>query len=346
MKSKMKDVKEEAEDMGDKAKNKYEKTKDNVKSKMKDVKEDAEDMGDKAKDKYEKTKSNMKSKLNEKKEKAKSKMENVEDEAKSKKENVEDETKSKMENLKEEAKDKFENIKNRFHGNLDMNTMLQQARMNFENLLKMEDGATKDTFKDAKAIIFLSTVKTGLGISGVMGSGIMITRLEDNDKEEWSGPIAIGLTGVSVGLNAGYEKADSIIVVRDERTLKLISIQSQIQLSGNVAYAMGNTGHGSTYPLTPQKHKNTPMVVYSMAKGAYVSLSLDGEYLKIRNDINEEFYNKKVNVDDIITGKTKGPKSKDYNSLIKLLNNIGSTVSTSNSTINLTEKQKNTKTRI
>jgi len=221
-------------------------------------------------------------------------------------ESLKDEAKSKVENLKEETKEKFEDIKSKAQGHGEMNDMLRQARVNFENLLKMSN-VSKEALQDAKAVIFLSTVKSGLGISGIMGSGIMISRLS-NKKDEWSGPIAISLTGLSVGLNAGYEKADSIIIIRDEKTLKQLAIQKQMQFSGDVAYAMGSTGHGSSYPLTTQKHDSTPIVVYSMAKGAYISLSLEGEYLKIKNDANEEFYKQKVNVEDILNGKAKVPK--------------------------------------
>jgi lipid-binding SYLF domain-containing protein len=210
-------------------------------------------------------------------------------------------------------------------GGFEMNDMLRQARTSFENLIKMEDAATTEILKEAKAVIFLSTVKSGLGISGVMGSGVMVTRSNDNDKE-WSGPIAIGLTGISIGLNAGYEKADNIIIVRDEETLKQLSLQRQIQLSGDIAYAMGNTGHGSSYPLTTQKHENTPIVVYSIAKGAYISLSLEGEFLKIKNDVNEEYYKQKVNVDDILSNKVKVPENNEYNNLVKLLNSYTSNI--------------------
>jgi len=316
-------AKEKIKDSYNQFKDSYQSKANNTTQSMKEgaqnIKEGAQNMKQDMEEKVEGAKEEMKDKYYKTKNKAQDKADEKTKEAKSKMENMKEESKSKMENMKEKTKETYQNIKNEITGKFDMNEMLNQARVNLENLLKMED--SKDILKDAKAIIFLSIMKSGLGISGVMGSGIMITRTGQNN-QEWSGPVAVGLTGVSIGLNAGFEKADNIMIIRDEDTLKQLSMQRELQLSGDIAYVMGKGGYDSSVPLSRKEHEHTPVIAYSMTKGAYISLSLKGEMLKIRNDWHEEFYKQKVNTDDIISRKIKAPQNNNYNSVIKLLNDF------------------------
>jgi len=50
------------------------------------------------------------------------------------------------------------------------------------------------------------------------------------------------------------------------------------------------------------------MSSYSVAKGAYIGLSFEGQIIMVRHDCNEEYYGKKVEVQKILDGTIKPPK--------------------------------------
>lgn len=75
------------------------------------------------------------------------------------------------------------------------------------------------TNRDAYGIVFLTEVKVGALAGGKMGTGIIITRIE-NKEDEWSAPIAIGTGGLSFGFQAGVSKVDHIIILPSPNHVK------------------------------------------------------------------------------------------------------------------------------
>ena len=64
--------------------------------------------------------------------------------------------------------------------------------------------------RDAKALVMMTTLGLGLGVSGIVGSGIIIKRLPDG---KLSPPASIAALGAGYGLQAGARKTDTVIVL-------------------------------------------------------------------------------------------------------------------------------------
>jgi lipid-binding SYLF domain-containing protein len=73
--------------------------------------------------------------------------------------------------------------------------------MNMVESYDMEDLAS-ELLESCAGIAFLTTIKGGLFYSARMGTGIVISRLEDGT---WSAPSAIAAVGVGWGLQFGCE---------------------------------------------------------------------------------------------------------------------------------------------
>ena len=56
----------------------------------------------------------------------------------------------------------------------------------------------------------MTTLGLGLGVSGIVGSGIIIKRLPDG---KWSPPASIAALGAGYCLQAGARKTDTVIVL-------------------------------------------------------------------------------------------------------------------------------------
>lgn len=66
-----------------------------------------------------------------------------------------------------------------------------------------------DLMKHAVGLIFMTTVKVGGGLSGMGGSGLLLSKLGDGS---WSAPIAVGAMGLSIGFQVGLSVADVVII--------------------------------------------------------------------------------------------------------------------------------------
>jgi len=168
-------------------------------------------------------------------------------------------------------------------------------------------------FKEAKAIIFLSVVKGAICIGATLGSGIILAR---NDNK-WSSPCAISLKGVQIGLNIGIERVSYILLLRDESAMKLFLGKEAWKIGTDLSVAAGPVGGD----LNAELFVNDTLIMepvhsYAMAKGAYIGVSLNSSLITVRDDWNEEFYGRKMNLSEILNNYANVPKSEGYSSLI------------------------------
>jgi len=219
----------------------------------------------------------------------------------------------------DKAKDTLSETSNALHM-LDMVGLIDQAYSSLEEFLsprlKIEEQIPTKILSGAKAVVFLTVYKGGIGISGVFGSGIIVAR---NDIGHWSGPCAIALIGVDIGLNIGLEKSNHIIILRDDSAIRAFASLGQLKLGVDASIAAGPIGRDTSASLSVGDKGYATMSSYSMAKGAYVGLSFEGQIIAVRNDCNEQYYRKKVPALEILDGSVKPPKNKRLKEIYKLI---------------------------
>jgi len=201
-----------------------------------------------------------------------------------------------------------------------MHFLLQQALTSLENFtnskLPLEQRIPCQALNDAKGIMFLSVVKGGIGIGGLLGTGIIMAR-NPNWRTDWTAPCAVGLGGLQIGLNIGFEKIDHIIIIRDEDVIS--KFHSGIRLGGDIGLSVGPLGRDTNVGFTANEKGVIPNVSYSMSKGVYMGFAFEGSAITIRNDCNEKFFGQKCDVLQILNGSVKAPFDETYISLCKSL---------------------------
>jgi len=172
-----------------------------------------------------------------------------------------------------------------------MDALIKQALCSFENFIdpKLPENQRIpfEQFKDIKGIMFLTVVKGGFGLGGLLGTGIIMAR-NPNWKTEWTSPCALVLGGLQIGLHIGIEKTDHIIFIRDENVIT--KFHSGIRLGGDISLSVGPLGRDTNFGLTVNQKGAIANVSYSMSKGAYLGFTLEGAAITIRNDCNEKFF--------------------------------------------------------
>jgi lipid-binding SYLF domain-containing protein len=229
---------------------------------------------------------------------------------------------SKTESFTSNIKEKFDQTTAVLSNSIDfsMPALLKQARYVFSNFvdpkLPIEQRIPFDQLGDIKGVMFLSVVKGGFGVGGLMGSGIIMAR-NPSWKSEWSAPAAIAIGGLQIGVHAGIEKTDHLIFIRDEEVIT--KFRSGLRLGGDIGLCVGTLGRNANVGMTLSQKGVVTNLAYSMSKGIYLGFALEGAVVTVRNDCNEAYFAQKTDISEILKGTIIAPFNEDYNMLCKEL---------------------------
>jgi len=309
----------------------YEKTTDSAKNTLQDIIDKVKHGSDNVKTVYDEKMDAMRGSSQGNKEYLKDKLSEVKDNvAQTTKEtidNLKEKSQETVENVKSTSQQKMEQVKEMFADTqtsvrhmLDMVGLIEQADATLQEFLnshlKIEEQLPAKVLKGAKAVVFLTMIKGGVGFTGVVGTGIVIAR---NEIGHWSGPCAIALVGVDIGLNIGVEKSDHIIILHDDSAVSAFASNEQLKIGMDASIAAGPIGRDASVGVSIGGEGHATMISYSKAKGAYVGLSFEGQVIVVRNDCNAQYYGKKVEASKILDGTVKPPKNKRLAQIYKII---------------------------
>lgn len=154
--------------------------------------------------------------------------------------------------------------------------------------------------KQAKCIAVIPKLtKAGLIVGGEHGGGVMSCRTASG----WSGPAFITITGASVGLQAGGEHQDVVLLmnVKGEQELK----NGHWDLGAEAVAAGPSGGTGST-ESTGWK---APVLSYSNSSGAFAGADVGGSKIGADEDTIHNVYGKDASFQTILEGGVQPPAS-------------------------------------
>lgn len=180
----------------------------------------------------------------------------------------------------------------------------------------------------AKGVAIVTSCKGGLGFAGFeFGTGLVVARrnphLDNNDLDDWSAPAAIGIAGFAWGALIGAQVSDHVFLLMTEDAVRLFSSEKgkSIQLGADIGVALGPLGRsaeadiGATSGLSRSLDGSrgsggiamAPIYTYSLSKGLYAGVSLDGRVLMTRDRVNEKFYGRAVSAHELLSGQVATP---------------------------------------
>ena len=170
-----------------------------------------------------------------------------------------------------------------------------------EIMMAPDNSIPKDLLKNAHAIAVIpDVVKAGLVVGGRHGDGLISVKTRDGT---WSNPSFIGLTGGSIGFQAGVSSTDVILVFRTQRGVDSI-VHGKFTLGADASAAAGPVGRSATASTDAQMHAE--IYSYSRARGLFAGASLDGSAITIDNDSNQAVYGEGVTPRRIFEGGVTG----------------------------------------
>ncbi|NZA25865.1 lipid-binding SYLF domain-containing protein [Luteimonas sp. SJ-92] len=148
-----------------------------------------------------------------------------------------------------------------------------------------ESGIPDKLLDEARAIVVVpDTIKAGLVIGGRRGHGLMAVKSPDGT---WSAPSFVRLTGGSIGLQAGVQSADVVLVFRNDRSLESV-VNGKFTLGADAGVAAGPLGRNASTATDGQL--KAEIWSWSRARGLFAGVALDGAVLSIDDDANEAVY--------------------------------------------------------
>jgi lipid-binding SYLF domain-containing protein len=155
--------------------------------------------------------------------------------------------------------------------------------------------------KHAKCIAVIpSLTKAGLIVGGQHGNGVVTCRTSTG----WSAPAFISISGGSVGLQAGAEHQDIVLLMNDQGEQELRNGHWDL---GAEATAAGPTGDSAG--RSESTGWKAPVLSYAHSSGAYAGANLQGSKINADQDTIHNFYGRNASLQTILEGQVKPPAS-------------------------------------
>ncbi|HUJ48121.1 MAG TPA: lipid-binding SYLF domain-containing protein [Rhizomicrobium sp.] len=163
-------------------------------------------------------------------------------------------------------------------------------------------GNARATLRNARAVLIVPRlVKGGFIFGAEGGEGVLMART----RHGWSQPAFYSLGSASFGLQIGIEQAELVMFIMSDRALRGIE-QGKVKLGAGAGLTVVTLG-ASAEAATPA-NLSGDIVLWSIAKGAYGGITLNGSVIAPEDDTNAEFYGRSVAVHEILSGKVSNPQ--------------------------------------
>ena len=150
---------------------------------------------------------------------------------------------------------------------------------------KMKESIPEELLKVTQGIIIVpKLINAGFVVAGKRAKGVAMVKLEDGT---WSNPVFVTITGGSVGLQAGVQSVDLVLIFKNRSTLEKIG-NGSFTLGGDISATAGPVGRNST--ASTDYKMEAEVYSYSRSKGLFAGISLSGSAIDIDEKANESFY--------------------------------------------------------
>lgn len=143
-------------------------------------------------------------------------------------------------------------------------------------------------------LIVPKRIRAGLIFGGSGGVGVLLAR--DSASGEWGQPVFYNLGGASLGLQAGGERSEVVLLIQSQAGLDSF-LSSKLQLGAEAAVAAGPVGAGAG------ENVSSEILTFVRSKGLYAGASLDGTVIQPASERNAAFYGSEVTATDILVRK-------------------------------------------
>jgi lipid-binding SYLF domain-containing protein len=146
--------------------------------------------------------------------------------------------------------------------------------------------------------IFPHIVKAGLVVDHRFGKGVVLVRQPDGN---WSDPVFVTVESTGVGLQAGVEATDLVLVFKNSKSLDhILQGKGKLTLGTDASVAAGPVGREAER-ASDERLLKADVFSYSRSRGLFAGVSLEGSRVNLDLAAMETFYNLRgCRVEDVL----------------------------------------------
>jgi len=154
---------------------------------------------------------------------------------------------------------------------------------------------------NAKGVLVIPRlIKGGFIFGAEGGSGVLMKK----NGNTWSSPAFYTMGSASFGLQAGLEQAEIVMLIMSDRALEAIT-RSEFKIGAGAGITVVSLSAGAEGATSP--NLSGDIIVWTSGKGLYGGLTLNGSVVKAREDWNNTFYGRPVQLSDILNDRVTVP---------------------------------------
>lgn len=153
----------------------------------------------------------------------------------------------------------------------------------------------------AKALVITTQIKGGIILGFQEGYGTILVKKPDG---HWSIPVVVRAGEASLGLQLGGTRIESVYVLMDEQTPRLL-FEGRFNIGVDAAAVAG--------PRTAEAEKsnqellNIPVLVYTNQKGLFAGATVKSGYIMRSDAVNRAFYAVDYDLPELLYGNFVNP---------------------------------------
>lgn len=176
-----------------------------------------------------------------------------------------------------------------------------------------DKGIPDAIWRKAECVVVIPSLKkAGFIVGAEGGDGVLSCR----QGATWSSPVFMELTKGSVGLQAGVQATQLVLVIMNRRGLEKL-LSNKVTLGTDASIAAGPVGRTASAATDAQM--TAEMLSYSRSKGLFAGIDLSGGSLRPDKDANARAYGAGVTARDVALGNARVTMTPEAKAFIEAL---------------------------
>jgi SH3 domain-containing YSC84-like protein 1 len=182
------------------------------------------------------------------------------------------------------------------HAQSDQQQLVDRSTLALQDLLGDTDPLSAvNMLRKARAVMVCPRVfKAGFFFGGEGGSCVLAAR---DAAGSWSYPAFYAIGSGSFGLQIGIQDAQFIMMILTDKGLSAV-MDNQFKIGGDASIAVATFGAGMQGDTTAGL--GADIVAYTLARGLYGGISLQGSVMAPRTEWNQSYYGKQMAARQIV----------------------------------------------
>lgn len=192
---------------------------------------------------------------------------------------------------------------------------IRMAAALLDTMAKEKDASAIGTMlQNSKGVaIFPNVLRTGFITGSEHGEGIVLLKTKDG----WTGPAFFSLLEGSVGLQAGIQEVGLLMIINNDEGIRAFTGGKSLKLGMDLGVVAGPVG--DEVAIATDGRVKASIYTYSIAKGLFAGLALDGAILNQNRDAALAYWGTKTDAQQALSRAATGPKISQLVNALNLL---------------------------